>query len=251
MRIFSNSILSRFFRGFEKVALMRFPQFQNFFLNGRYVKSRTASAAIEQAFVSYIPPEKFPVCVLDIILNPAAVDVNVHPSKLEVKFANERVIFEDLKRSRNQDGRIASQMLLLPVSVIPGDVELSIATEFKSELEAVGFEYIVNENSLDIVSVPEAISPLEAENLFLLMLDELKEGKGNPKVTDNTRRERALYQVACKAAIKGGRIYDRAVLEWLIGKLLLIPDITVCPHGRPVAIKLTKSELDRQFERIK
>ena len=68
--------------------------FENFFINGRFVKSRTAMAAIEQAYSTRIPHQKFPVCILNIILNPAVVDVNVHPSKLEVKFANERIIFE-------------------------------------------------------------------------------------------------------------------------------------------------------------
>ena len=83
------------------------------------------------------------------------------------------------------------------------------------------------------------------------MLDELTDGRGNPSVTEAIRREKALYQIACKAAIKGGRKYDRAVIDWLIGKVLTLPDITVCPHGRPIAYRLTKSELDRHFERLK
>ncbi|MBQ7333516.1 MAG: hypothetical protein IJW38_04120, partial [Clostridia bacterium] len=65
------------------------------------------------------------------------------------------------------------------------------------------------------------------------------------------RQEKALYQIACKAAIKGGRIYDKALIEWLIEKVLELPDITVCPHGRPIAYKMKKSELDRQFDRLK
>ena len=67
---------------------------QNFFINNRFVRSRTAQAALEQAFVSYLPPEKYPCCVMNIHLNPARVDVNVHPAKLEVKFSNEKPIFE-------------------------------------------------------------------------------------------------------------------------------------------------------------
>ena len=67
---------------------------ENFFINGRYIKSRTAAAALEQAYATRIPAEKFPVCVLNIELNPAAVDVNVHPAKLEVKFSNEKLIFD-------------------------------------------------------------------------------------------------------------------------------------------------------------
>ena len=68
--------------------------YQNFFINGRFVKSRTAMAAIEQAYTSYMPPEKFPCCVLFLTINPARVDVNVHPAKLEVKFSNEKPVFE-------------------------------------------------------------------------------------------------------------------------------------------------------------
>ena len=67
---------------------------QNFFINNRFVRSRTAQAALEQAFTSYIPPEKYPCCVMNIHLNPARVDVNVHPAKLEVTFSTEKPVFE-------------------------------------------------------------------------------------------------------------------------------------------------------------
>ncbi len=67
--------------------------YENFFINGRYVKCGTASAALEQAFSSYIPSDKFPSCVLALTINPAFVDVNVHPQKLEVKFSNDKSIF--------------------------------------------------------------------------------------------------------------------------------------------------------------
>lgn len=67
-----------------------------FFINGRYVKCRSAMAGLEQAYVSNIPSQKFPVCVLNMELNPETVDVNVHPSKLDVKFADERAVFESV-----------------------------------------------------------------------------------------------------------------------------------------------------------
>ncbi|MBQ1261105.1 MAG: DNA mismatch repair endonuclease MutL, partial [Clostridia bacterium] len=67
---------------------------QNVFINGRYVKSLTAMAAIEKAYTSYIAPEAFPTCVLFIDMPEQLVDVNVHPAKLEVKFADERTVFE-------------------------------------------------------------------------------------------------------------------------------------------------------------
>lgn len=404
---------------------------ENVFINGRYVKSLTAMAAIEKAYTSYIAPECFPSCVIFIEMNPGIVDVNVHPAKLEVKFsdervvfeavyytvktaleeheyrpeltlgvkrqsdrnplgafipigqdtrgeqisikpnpapiqkafqapsfkenpasvttkksgldkpssfasgarkvdfrkpesstvmtpkdsiellaryrdakipekkeecqasktviseredapeipshkiigeafdcyviveydgalllidkhaAHERVIFEDLKKTREKDGRVASQSLLLPITVILTPDEISAVSEFCDEISAVGFEYSVNGKAADIVAIPDAISASDAESLFIKMADEIAEGRGNPAVTESIRREKALYQIACKAAIKGGRMYDRAIIEWLVGKVLLLPDITVCPHGRPIAYRLTKTELDRQFERIK
>ena len=392
---------------------------ENFFINGRYVKSLTAMAAIEKAYTSYIAPDSFPTSVLFMEINPSLVDVNVHPAKLEVKFsdektvfeaiyytvksaleehiyrpelslgkktgdknplgafvalgentrgeqisikrevpvfnerpkyenpikstatspdrplsfgsgagnslkkseegritpkssielleryrsaaaekeiksekldikepekpveipqhkiigeafdcyvfveyegellvidkhaAHERVIFEDLKKSRECDGRVASQALLLPISVSLTPDELSAAEEFSEELLSVGFEFSINGKMADIYAIPDAIGAVDAEALFVKMADELIEGRGNPEITEKIRREKALYQIACKAAIKGGRVYDKSIIEWLVGKLLLLPDITVCPHGRPVAYKIKKSELDRNFDRIK
>ena len=405
---------------------------QNFFINGRYIKSNTAMAALEKAYTSYIAPESFPACVLFLEMSPEAVDVNVHPAKLEVKFsderpvfetvyytvrraieeytyrpeltlgakprvqnpenayvpigadtkgeqikiavsdrraepapvveprtiperpnvterptygssisvasgssslgrgageptatrmtsseslaflekyrtappipekrveafdtkpkeaenviepeipdykiigeafdcyvmvetggallvidkhaAHERVIFEDLKKRRAQDGRIASQSLMLPITVILSTDELSVARDLGDEMRSVGFEFNCTDRSVDILAIPDAINAKDAEALFVEMLGDLLNGVGNPENADSIRKEKALYQIACKAAIKGGRVYDRSIIEWLVKRILTLPDITVCPHGRPVAYKLTKNELDRQFDRIK
>ena len=67
---------------------------QHFFLNGRYVKSRTAMAALEEACKGSIMVGKYPSCVLHLAMACEAVDVNVHPAKLEVRFLNERPVFE-------------------------------------------------------------------------------------------------------------------------------------------------------------
>lgn len=67
---------------------------QNFFINGRYVKSRTAMAAIEEAYKGSIMVGKFPSCVLNISLPYEMIDVNVHPAKIEVRFVNERPVFD-------------------------------------------------------------------------------------------------------------------------------------------------------------
>lgn len=66
---------------------------QFFFINNRLVKSATAMAALEQAYKNSIMVGRFPMCVLNIELNPSLVDVNVHPAKIEVRFADEKPIF--------------------------------------------------------------------------------------------------------------------------------------------------------------
>ena len=67
---------------------------QYFFINGRYIKTRTAMVALEEAFKGSIMVGKFPSCVLNINLPCEIIDVNVHPSKLEVRFINERPVFD-------------------------------------------------------------------------------------------------------------------------------------------------------------
>ncbi len=67
---------------------------QNFFINGRYVKSLTAMAAIEEACKGSVMVGKFPGCVLHMSIPFEAIDVNVHPSKIEVRFINERPVFD-------------------------------------------------------------------------------------------------------------------------------------------------------------
>ncbi len=67
---------------------------QNFFINGRFVKSRTCAAALEQAYKHAIMVQKFPACVLLAEMPAELVDVNVHPAKIEVRFVQEKTVFD-------------------------------------------------------------------------------------------------------------------------------------------------------------
>lgn len=66
---------------------------QFFFLNNRLIKTATGNAAISEGYKNSIMVGKFPSCVLNIKINPSLVDVNVHPAKTEVRFSDERIIF--------------------------------------------------------------------------------------------------------------------------------------------------------------
>lgn len=69
---------------------------QQFFINSRSVRSKTLTASLEAAYRSYIPSDKFPSCVLNLKIPASLVDVNIHPAKLEVKFSNEKAVFDAL-----------------------------------------------------------------------------------------------------------------------------------------------------------
>lgn len=67
---------------------------QHFFINGRYVKTRTAMAALEQAYKGALMTGKFPACVMHLDMPTETVDANVHPAKIEVRFVNEKPVFD-------------------------------------------------------------------------------------------------------------------------------------------------------------
>lgn len=70
--------------------------FENFFINSRYVKSVTCTMSLEEAYRNSLMTGKFPACILNISMPPDAVDVNVHPAKIEVRFSNEKQIFDSV-----------------------------------------------------------------------------------------------------------------------------------------------------------
>ena len=166
--------------------------------------------------------------------------------------AHERILFERMLSRQKADGRVASQALLVPIRVLLSAPELAAAVEHRTEYEAVGFSYTQETDApaVRITAIPNGVDPSDAQSLFASLVSDSVEGTGEASLTEEKRRERLLYQVACKAAIKGGRIYGEEQIDWLVRTLLSLPDITVCPHGRPVAVRMTRQALDRQFDRI-
>ncbi len=87
---------------------------QTFFINSRYVRSRTCMAALEEAYKSSVMTGKFPACVLNVTVPFGAVDVNVHPAKIEVRFADERPVFDGVYQACRQALAAADEAAFLP-----------------------------------------------------------------------------------------------------------------------------------------
>lgn len=84
--------------------------FENYFVNGRFVKSKLLSKAIEEGYQPYLMQHRYPFCVIHITVPTGDVDVNVHPTKLEVRFANQNGIYRMI--AENISGFLAAQEMI-------------------------------------------------------------------------------------------------------------------------------------------
>ena len=127
--------------------------FEIFFVNGRYIKDKVMSKALEEGYKQYLMMHKFPFAILHLRLDPSCVDVNVHPAKMEVRFNNQQQLYDFISSSVE---RALSQREMIPDALLgecddepkeePKLTEISAAEE-KSEkktapqpFEALRFE---------------------------------------------------------------------------------------------------------------
>ena len=122
---------------------------QNFFVNGRYVKSKLISTALEEAFKNSVMVGKFPYCVLYLKMPASSVDVNVHPTKTEVKFAGEKKVFDAVYYAvktalMNDSGKmvLASEQITSAkdVSAVLHDTQKNLKENAKKEIPKSIFE---------------------------------------------------------------------------------------------------------------
>ena len=102
--------------------------FEIYFINGRFIKSNLVSGAIEEGFREYLMLHKFPICFLQMELSPGNVDVNVHPTKMDVRFSDGPAFFAELSE--------AISSVLKNNEMIPGHVLDSSAEMKKAQAEA-------------------------------------------------------------------------------------------------------------------
>ncbi len=108
---------------------------QYFFCNGRWIKSAALQAALEQAYRNTLLVGRFPACVLYIELSCAAVDVNVHPAKTEVKFTHERAVFDAVYYG----ARAALEAEREPVTTLPKAAKPAAAAQHQPAPAAPAF----------------------------------------------------------------------------------------------------------------
>ena len=158
--------------------------------------------------------------------------------------AHERMWFDQLK---SRDWRPMSQVLLTPVVFTPNPEEGAVLLENLSLLAEFGFEAEdFGGGALIVRQVPHDIDAAQAEETLVELAGRLLTtgGRADPAAA----RDALLHTMACKAAIKGGQKNAGAELE-RVARAVLSGQVRYCPHGRPVAIELTRAMLEKQFKR--
>lgn len=161
--------------------------------------------------------------------------------------AHEKILFEKYLKNI-EDGDIVVQQLLVPILIDLTTDDYCYYDENAEIFSKAGF--IIENfggNTIAIKEVPYFLGKLDARNLFMNILDNIK-SLGSGKTTEV--KYNRIATLACKAAVKANNYLNDSEMEKLINDLRYIDDPFHCPHGRPVIIKFTNYDLDKKFRRI-
>ena len=161
--------------------------------------------------------------------------------------AHERLKFEELKKELAKK-QVISQALLVSMTVDLTAGEYVAFCENAPRFAEMGFEIEeFGANTLLVRATPEALDPDELRELIVELIGRFSD-PGAGVLTE--KMERALYTIACKAAVKANHRYSTKELETLLFAVLDLENINTCPHGRPIIITMSKRELEKEFKRI-
>jgi DNA mismatch repair protein MutL len=157
--------------------------------------------------------------------------------------AHERVLFE--KYREIDRGKLWPRKMLL----IPPLLELSPSAGVSLEENAALFDDLgfrveaMGGRSYALKEYPDLFKPEEAKDIFLSLLEEAVENKAED------RRERLLATMACKTAVKAGQPLNREKMGYLVDELFKTAQPALCPHGRPIVVRIEKSTIDKGLGR--
>jgi DNA mismatch repair protein MutL len=162
--------------------------------------------------------------------------------------AHERVLFERVMQ-RLTDGRLESQLLLEPLVVELSASGCQVLLQRGAELERFGFEVAAfGGSSLQITAVPALLTPDERVNAVRALAEDLDGLDSGASVEEALKRIAAL--TACHAAVKANMPLTFEKMAHILEELRRTAYSTICPHGRPVMLRLTRREIEKNFQRI-
>lgn len=160
--------------------------------------------------------------------------------------AHERILYERLMREIDQGA--GSQVLLVPQVVHVTPQDRAKIEQYAEEIAQAGFEIEpFGDDAYQLRAVPNVLGMPQSRAAFLDMVDRL--GELRVLSTQQKRRD-AILQMACKKAIKGGDKLSLEEIEPLLADMMATNAPPTCPHGRPLVVTVTRSELEKRFRRI-
>ena len=161
--------------------------------------------------------------------------------------AHERVMYEKVKKNFYNNMEKDSQIMLLPDIIELSHKERAIVKENTDLFKKAGF--IIEEfgdNTIRLIGVPSLCMDLDTKELFLEILDEIDTVAITAK---QEKEDKFISTIACKAAVKANMKLTNEEVDTLMRQLLVLPNPFTCPHGRPTAIKMTRYDIERKFNR--
>lgn len=161
--------------------------------------------------------------------------------------AHERIMYERIKENYYDEDQKDSQLMLLPDIITLTHKEMDILNENMDMFRKAGFTLEeFGENTIKLTGVPNVCIDLDTKELFLETLDEINTVARTAK---QEIEEKFIATVACKAAVKANMALSKEEVDSLMEKLLKLPNPFTCPHGRPTAIRMSKTDIEKKFSR--
>lgn len=162
--------------------------------------------------------------------------------------AHERVLFEQVMEKLT-GGRLESQRLLTPIIIEMSPAQRQALTLHRDTLDRIGME--IEEfggDSLHLAAVPAILEPSECEAAVRALAEDLEGLDKGSRVDDALRKIAAT--MACHAAVKANYPLTLEKMRYILEELRRTAYSSVCPHGRPVVLRITRREVERNFQRV-
>ena len=160
--------------------------------------------------------------------------------------AHERLIFDRLKK-QIRDRNVACQPMLLPFEITVNPTEALFLREKLTDIRDMGFDIAEGaENVFTVSSVPVDLAKIDLSKFFAQILSDI-DGYRGIKLEEVLKDK--IASAACKAAVKGGMDLTKAEIDELLIQMNGNMGLK-CPHGRPVVVKMTRTDLEKMFKRI-
>lgn len=160
---------------------------------------------------------------------------------------HERLRYDDLK-NEYESGNIIIQPMLVPFVISLNPEDDQIINDNLDAIKSVGFDIEeFGERTYKISSVPAIVADINFNKFFSIFL---ADRIGKTKITEADLIKDDLMQMACKSAVKGGDDLTKNEIEKLLAEISGKDTILFCPHGRPIVVRVTKSEIEKWFKRI-